>query len=241
MKYGEMDLTDAKGTLLVKAGRVKFVKSSLKLLDGTANFNGFYSTEDMSNPNTGFYMSIKDFDIPTTYKTFNTIQKLAPGAQFMEGKFSSEFSFASNLMHNYELDLNTIAGKGSIQSKQVKLSNSPLYNKIADLAKSAKLKEIMFKDVDLNFEFKDGKVVVEPFDVKIGKGNISISGENGFDQTINYKMVMTVATAKVFPGGGETLKGLSQELSQITGKDTKIGSNLNFNIVFKVFTQSYST
>lgn len=231
--YEDIKMTNAQGTLLVKKGRVKFVKSSMDLLGGEISFNGFYSTEDAKNPKTGFYMVIKDFDIAYTYKTFNTLDKLAPGAQYMEGKFSSNFSFASNMLHNYELDLETISGKGGLSSKSVVLRNSPTFNKVGELIKYTKLNDAEFKDINLNFEFKDGKVVVEPFDVKVGQADLSISGENSFDQKINYKMVMTMPTELLGGTASSAVQGFSSELSKITGQQTTIGSHINFNIVAK--------
>lgn len=231
--YEDIEMKEAKGTLLVKEGRVKFVKSEMKMLGGKTKFNGFYSTEDMDNPKTGFYMAIENFDIPTTYKTFNSVQKLAPGAQFMEGDFSTQISFASNLLYNYDLDLNTISGKGNLTSKAVKLKNAPTFKKIADVVKYEKLNDVEFKNVNINYEFKDGKVVVEPFDVKMGESDLSISGENGFDQTINYKMVLTMPTSMLGGSASSVVKDFSSELSKITGKQSDIGSHINFNIVAK--------
>ena len=231
--YEDIEMTEAKGTLLVKEGRVKFIKSEMQMLGGKTKFNGFYSTEDMNNPKTGFYMAIENFDIPSTYKTFNSLQKLAPGAQFMEGDFSTQISFASNLLHNYDLDLNTISGKGSLTSKAVKLKNSPAFTKIADVVKYEKLNDVEFKNVNINYEFNDGKVVVDPFDVKMGESDLSISGENGFDQTINYKMVLTMPTSMLGGSASSLVQGFSSELSKITGKQSSIGSHINFNIVAK--------
>ena len=43
-----------------------------------------------------------------------------------------------------------------------------------------------FKNINISFRIADGRIFVNPFDVKTGNLKMNISGDQGIDQSINY-------------------------------------------------------
>ena len=58
--------------------------------------------------------------------------------------------------------------------------------------KKPSLKEIKVKDLNIDFEIKDGRVTTKPFDLKLGDYNMNLSGSTGLDQTIDYTGKITM-------------------------------------------------
>ena len=48
------------------------------------------------------------------------------------------------------------------------------------------LKNMKVRDMALQFDIKDGRLLTQPFDIKLGDYAITLSGSTGLDQTIDY-------------------------------------------------------
>ena len=52
------------------------------------------------------------------------------------------------------------------------------------------------------FQIQDGRLFVQPFDVKLGETTMNVSGSNGLDQSLQYTLGLTVPRS-LLGGGGE--------------------------------------
>lgn len=71
---------------------------------------------------------------------------------------------------------------------------------ITKVAKIPALQNLELKQGWTVLKFKDGKVNVDPTDIKFGNGyNINFKGANGFDQTIDYDVRLDVPSKELGP------------------------------------------
>jgi len=228
--YDNMEMTDVSGALVVKNRTVYMKDVLVHMLGGEMNVNGSYSTLDMTKPNVDFDLDIKNFDIPTTFTTFNTVQKLAPITENCSGVFSTGLKFKADLLENMEPDFNTMNGKGLFVTDKVTVEGSETINKLADALKNEQYKKLVLTDVNATYEFYDGRLYVKPFDVKVGNSKATIYGSNGFDETLDYTMDMTVPTAE-FGGGAVAAMGSLASLINQTGANVSIGEEVEVKIL----------
>ena len=73
----------------------------------------------------------------------------------------------------------------------------------------------MFED-----EIKDGRLLVQPFDVKLGPTTMKVAGSNGIDQSLQYTLGLRVPSSLL--GGGA-----SQAISGLVSKAGKAGVDLS--------------
>ncbi len=228
--YSNMEMYTISGTVKVKDAVAKMEQLKLNMLDGGMLLNGSYDTKNLKRPTMDFDLKITDWDLIKTYKTFATIEKLAPIAKYGTGKFSTTLQLASAMDNHMNLDLQTLNGYGKLQTKNVTVSGFEPINKVADAIKMEKYKKLEMNNTNLSFKFKDGKVDIEPFDVKLANSKVTIAGSNGFDESINYTMKFEIPRSE-FGGQANTL--LDGLVSQANSKGTNlsIGEKVNLDVL----------
>jgi hypothetical protein len=206
--YDNLDIRNVKGALQLDKGTITLRDLLMELMGGRMSLNGIYSTANPSVPRFDFNMNISDFDIPSTYKSFVTVQKLASVGKYAQGKFSAAMSIAGNLDRKMEPVFNTLNGGGNLKTGSVIISNYPMFAKIADQLKMDQFKAFPLKDVNLSFKFKDGRVNVEPFDMKFGDITMNMGGSSGFDQSLDYNVKLDIPRARFGGAANNALNGI---------------------------------
>jgi vacuolar-type H+-ATPase subunit H len=164
----------------------------MNLLEGSMVMSGKYNSQDVKAPTTDFDFNMKGIDIPSAFKSFSTLQKMAPAVKDMTGKVSTQFKFKSTLDTAMMPVMNSIDAYGKLQSDEIGFKDSKVFGKIADLLKNDKFKNPSMKDVNISFKIKDGRVYIEPFDTKVVDTKMNIGGDMGLDQTLNFKVKMAI-------------------------------------------------
>jgi len=186
LDYSKMSFTNAKGTLIVANGDMKIQNMGLQAFGGSLLMNGLYSTADMKKPNVKFDLALTDVTFSEVFKQVETFQKFAPVFEKATGKFSSKLSFGSLLQNDMMPNMATLIGNGSLTTKSIGLSNVPVLTALASKLKRSELNNTTIKDLNLNFDIKDGKINTKPFDVAVGNIKMKLSGSTGLDKSIAY-------------------------------------------------------
>lgn len=226
--YDNMELTELVGNISIKDKKVNFTDVRLKTLDGSVNMDGYYSTVDVTKPDVNMSFSIQNMDIQKAFKTFNTVQKLAPIAENTSGKFNSSLKLNTILGKDMSPVLTTTQGAGMLELLGATIKGSKTLVMLGDALKSDKLKELNVKNTKLQFTIENGRVVVKPFDLNAGIATLNIGGSSGLDQTIDY--VMKLKLPKNFLGSSSTsvLSGLTSKLNS-NGANYNPGDAINVN------------
>jgi hypothetical protein len=190
-------------------------------------------------------MQIKDFTISKAFTAFNTVAKLAPVAENCNGKVSATMDISSFLDSHMMPVYSSLTGKGILTSKEVKLGNTKTFDKMAEVLKTDKFRNMMFRDLNISFEIKNGKVQIKPFENKIGNGKVIIGGEHGIDQTLNY--VMNFAMPRADMGlandvaqnlqAAAAAKGLNVQMDELVNLGVSITGTFKDPIIKPAFTK----
>lgn len=230
VKYDKVDYNNISGTLLVANETVKLQDVQTEALDGTMTLNGSYSTRThKKDPAINLNYDVKDLDIQKTFYAFNTIQKLMPIGQFIDGKLHSQLTMTGNLKGNMMPDLNTLSGKGNLLLIEGLLKKFAPLEKIASTLQIEELKSITIKDVKNYIEFANGKVLVKPFNVKVNDIDMQIGGLHGLDQAIDYAVQMKVPRKYFGDQGNDLLNNLASQATK-KGVPVKLGDIVDLNI-----------
>jgi len=184
--YSKMNFTNAKGTLLVANGDLKFQNMGLQAFGGNVLMNGIYSTADTKKPCVNFDLSLADVTFSEIFKQVETLQKLTPIFEKALGKFSTKLSFNSLLQNDMMPNLASLIGNGSFSTKSIGLNNVEVINALASKLNRPGLVSNTIKDLALYFDIKDGKINTKPFDVVLGNVKMKLGGSTGLDKTIAY-------------------------------------------------------
>jgi cell division septum initiation protein DivIVA len=212
--YDNMDLRNVKGRLLVKDQQLKLENISMNTLEGTIGMNGTYSTARVGKPAVDFMLDIRNVDVQKAFKTFNTMEKLAPIGGLASGKFSTKLSLKTDLNGNMIPVYSSINGDGNLVSDVLKISNVNSFSKLADALKIEKLKNWAIEKINLSFELVDGKVFVKPFETAMGATKATISGWNSFDETMEYVMQLSIPRSEFGGAANNVLNNLVSEANK---------------------------
>ena len=231
VKYDQMEIDHIDGLIIIRDQKVIISNLSMNLLQGSMKMSGEYNTQDMTTPMVDFNLDVSKIDIPSAFNAFNTVKQLVPVAERATGNVSTKFTFTSFLDEQMNPVMNSIVGGGRLMSNSIEINNSKTFEKVGEILKSDKFKVIAVQDVDLDFEIREGRIWVEPFDTKIAGNKVTIQGDQGLDQTMNYQMKMAVPRSQLGSGAGSALDGLTG-LAGNQGVELDFGNELDvaFNV-----------
>ncbi len=228
--YDNMEITDMKGLITVKDQKVSMKDVGMNLLGGKMMMSGFYETTNPAAPGFNFDMAIQDFDVATVVSTFNTIETMAPYAKNAKGRFNTSMIVSGVLDKEMMPDMNSLTGNGDMLTKNIKVEDVKAMNQLADALKNESLRVLEVNDANIKYAFKNGRVTIEPFDVKLGKTTGTMSGSNGFDQTIDYKMTLKTPTKEL--GAGDALNKLNSQAAGL-GMTLKSAETVSVDVLIK--------
>jgi len=212
--FDKLNITNTAGALLVKDGRLQMQNLAMNLLEGSMVLSGEYNTQDIEVPSVDFAMNIKQFDISSAISSFDILQKILPQPQNYAGKVSANLTLNSVLDETLSPVLDTVASKGQLQTNSVEIQNSELFGALANMTKNEAWRKPSLTNLNIRYEIKNGQLIVEPIQMNILQNKLELSGSQGLDMSLNYKVNATVPVSAI--GSGAT-----DHLSKIPG-----GSNV---------------
>ncbi len=224
--YDELEITNLTGNVTVRNGIMQMDNLSMQLLGGDMIMSGDYNTQEVATPLVDLDMTMNNIDFPSAFKAFNTIEKLAPVAEMCRGKFSTKLQFSSILDSAMNPLMNSINGKGVLKTNHVEIINNKTLDKVADALKNDRFRNPSFDDVNLSFVIRDGRVFVDPFDTKLGATKVTIGGDQGLDQSINYLMQFSIPRNEFGSTANDLLENLTSQ-ARSKGFDINPGENVN--------------
>ena len=230
--YDNMSLLNTKGQVVIRNGKADLKGLSFNTLGGTVAMNGYYDSSNEKKPKLNYDLDVQNIVVKDAYKTFGTVRKLAPIAEKTEGKASVKFNVMGTMKSGTEIDYNSLNGGGRLTSKSLKITGTEALDKVAQVVKINAFKNPEVKDVNLSFEFIDGRVSVAPFDVKVGPVAANIFGSHGFDETMDYVMSTSVPTSALGSQANSVINGLVSQANSL-GANFSAGSTIDVDILIK--------
>jgi len=218
--YGNLDLRAVSGNIRIADETVKLENVKAEGLDGSMALTGAYSTK-VSKRTPVFAMSydLQKLDVQKTFYAFNSVQKLMPAGKYIQGKFSSRLTVDGVLGGDMKPDLNTLNGNGNLSLIDGALKDFAPTDKLAQALHLDQLKDIPVKDIKTTFSFKNGRVVVDPFHVKVKDIDMEVGGSHGFDQTLDYDLAMKLPRALL---GGQANNAVNNLVAKAGSKGVNV-------------------
>jgi hypothetical protein len=224
----DIELNNFIGNITLREGKAMMEALKFNTLDGSVNMSGTYSPVSSNEALIDFAYSIMNMDIKKSAETFNTIERFAPLASKCTGKFSTTLQyFKATLNKNLEPDYNSLSGKGTFTTKNIYIEGFEPINKLAEKLKIQKLAKQNIQDVNFVYEFKDGRIWIEPYTVKLSGINTKVQGSTGFDQSLDYKLEMEIPRSEFGGQANAVLNDLTAKAKQASGMDVSLGDKIN--------------
>lgn len=192
--YDDLNLKNVEGNLIIKDETMALNNVSTDIFGGQIAFNGNVSTK-ATVPTFEMDMALKAVDVLQSFTQLETLKKILPIAQVINGKLNSNFKLNGQL-NATELtpNLNTLSGDlfGQLFGASINKEKSKLLNTLDGQFNFLDVSKINLNDIKTALTFENGKVNVKPFSIRYQDINMMIGGTHGFDQQMNYKLDLQV-------------------------------------------------
>lgn len=229
--YDDLHLTNVRGGLRVHDQRVDLNDVFFNLFGGSVAMAGGYEVKDVKAPRIDLTYAVKDLDIEQTVRYVETVQKMAPIAKTCKGKFSTDLGMQAVLDEHMQPVMSTLVGQGTLRTKSVAIDG---FQPLVDLARALKISGIektTLQDVTFSYEFKDGKMITKPFDVRIDRIKANVGGSTAFaDQAIDYDMKAKVPSDIFGAAAAQTVSGLLGQANRAVGSNFEVPAELDLTV-----------
>jgi AsmA-like protein len=225
LTYDKLRMTGATGKVRIKDQRATLEDFRMNTLGGQIAVNGSYDTKNVAKPAFDVGLKLLKIDIPSAFQAFTTIQMLAPVAKYASGTINTDVNLSGALGQNMMPLFKALSGRGTFQSQNVSLKNFPGMEKLVDLTKLQILNNPTMQAIKAAFQIKDGRLVTQPFTVKLAGTTMTVAGSNGIDQTMQYTLGLSLPKSLV--GGAEqALSGLASRAGFDLGAASVVPLNI---------------
>jgi hypothetical protein len=229
--YDKLEIENAVGTILVKDSRLILDGLKMSMLEGSMQLSGEYNTKDIKNPSVDMDFKATTIDIPMAVKAFSTLKKFVPIADQAVGKVTMGMKYSSYLDPHMMPVMNSIVGKGNFTSNVIGIKSSAMFDKIGDALKTKAFNNMTLNNLGVDFEIRDGRLLVDPFETKMGNTTLMIGGSQGLDQTMNYAVGITIPRSEL---GSSANAVIDNMISKATNAGLKVDPLVNLTIHAKV-------
>jgi hypothetical protein len=233
--YDKLVITDTKGKITIRNGNVRLDGLYMAMLDGSMKLTGTYSTENLNKPYMDFDIQANGINISKAATSFTSVGAILPFAKAARGKVNAGFNYYSRLNKGGNAVLSSLNGGGNLRSKGIEVSNTKIQNTLASLLKNEHYKQLVAKDLNVNFKLENGGLTLKPFKLKVYGKELKVQGRQGLDKTMDYRIDMPVsrkdlAAVAGFLGGVVPTKGADVPIGILvkgTFEDPKIDLDLS--------------
>lgn len=239
--YDNLTLKAVSGKMIIKDEAVKLENMKTNIFDGQIGVNGTVSTKG-AVPSFNMDLGLNTVDIAKSFTQLDMLKSIAPIAGVISGKLNSTIKLSGNLdAKEMTPDLKTISGDlvGQLLSTSVNAKNSNLLNALDSNLKFVDLDKLNLNNLKAHLSFDNGKVNVKPFDIKYQDIKVTVGGQHGFDQSMNYNLKFDVPAkylgsdvnkllAKLSPSDANKIESVPVN-AILTGnfKSPKVSTDLN--------------
>lgn len=205
--YDKLAMTNVAGKITIVDGRIILDGLRSNMLDGSMVVSGEYNTADTLKPFVNFDMALNTIDVNKAANSFSMIDSMMPIAKRAVGTISTNLKFNSLMGADMSPVLSSIGGGGLLESKGVEISGAKVQTAMASMLNNNKYRKARAEDLNINFKLENGNVIVEPFTANLFDRQLTISGTQSLDQTMDYVIKMPVSKKEL--GNVASLLGAS--------------------------------
>ncbi len=192
-----MVMSNARGILVIKDETVRLNDFQFDMLGGSFSTSGMYSTINPDKPVYNLSMDIENVKIAEAFSTFEIVSTFVPIANQLIGTVSTDVTLSGELLQDMTPNLSTVNADAMLEVLRATLEDSDLLRGISSVTSLEAMDKVVIKDLIMNVSIEDGKLVVDPYDIKLGEYDAKIQGTTALDGSIAYQVSMLVPAGEL--------------------------------------------
>lgn len=227
--YDDIELTAVKGSITIVEEQASLSNVRSDIYGGNAGLSGTVSTRS-GLPIFNMALDLTDIDIDQSFSKLDLLKGLAPIAKALQGALSTTINITGQLDENFSPVLSSVNGDASAQllAAEVNTTASPLIAELDERLAFINLDEIDLSTLKTKVQFKDGSVVVSPFDIEMKDITVQISGGHSFENVMNYQLKLEIPAQYLGNDAGNLLATITDAEKENLTVDLPISLSGNF-------------
>ncbi len=205
-RYDKINITGIAGRVTIGERKVVLEGLNMNMLNGKIVISGSYQTPKEALPDFDFKMDLKDFDLPSAYKSSGILRHFLPIANQSTGTFSSAIALSGKIGLGNTPQYPTLNGGGMIAIQNIELIGAGLFSDIGKYFKKGIFDKVKINDFVTNFKIAEGGLIISPFNTRIAGQDVTISGKQSVNLNLDYRINFKVSK-----------EALSEEVTQYIG------------------------
>ena len=230
MTYEDIVVENLEGSMRVMGGVAGLENLRMEVIEGVVNTRGWVDTRG-DFPEADVTLDMEGVDIPTAYKTFVSVEKLMPMAKYCRGKANITMAYHSLLDQSFAPLYESIDASGRVRTRGLQFYNLNEFVPLSEVLKNEKFSNMAPDEVNVGFTMREGRIILDPFDMNVEDSRITVSGSHGIDLTMDYKLDMRIAKSDLGTGANELMQGLT---ALAAGAGIQVPASDYLNVVARI-------
>ncbi len=224
--YDDITLRNVVGTIAMANQTAALSKGTGEILGGSVLIDGGYTYRGPSiEPTFDLKYGLRNIGFKEAFEQFNTVERLAPVAAYLDGKFNTDMVMSSSLGRDMMPNLENLDAEGFVNTLNAALQGFGPLKKAGELLGIPQLQNLVIGNTKNWFTIEKGLVTVRPFDVNYQGIKATIGGQHGLTQQMNYDIVARIPREML--GKNALGSAANQGIAVLQGQASKLGLNLN--------------
>jgi len=186
--FDKINISNVNGKAIVRDKKLLLDALNMNMLGGSMTMSGEYDTPKEQTPSFNLKMNVKNFDLPSAFRSISTIRHLVPLAGESTGAFNTDLSLSGKIGNDYTPVFTSLNGEGSLSTKNVEIAGTSVFNQIAKYFRKDMFNQVKIGDLNAKFKIVDGGLIVSPFATKIAGQEVTVSGKQSASKDLDYRL-----------------------------------------------------
>ncbi|MBW2719569.1 MAG: hypothetical protein JRD94_13795, partial [Deltaproteobacteria bacterium] len=219
LTYGELVLSNLKGTARIRRRKLTLSNVRADALGGSMKLSGTVATPVGKPATFEMRYEVDKVRFADAFEQLPSMRAYAPIARFVDGRFSTDLKASGQLGDDGEPKLRSIDANGLVMTLQSKLRSDFKPLAVLTDAVPAIPKPLDLSSLRARFNIEDGAVHMKPFEVRTKGLEMTVSGSHGLDQEMSYRVSTEVPIDKVTGALAKKVRGIGLDLSKASSVD----------------------
>ncbi|HET8809634.1 MAG TPA: AsmA-like C-terminal region-containing protein [Flavobacteriaceae bacterium] len=209
--YDNLVLENVSGKLNLKDETAALQNVSASIFNGKIGLDGTVSTKT-ETPTFQMDLALSSINIARSFNGLELLQNLAPIAKALDGSLNTTIKLNGQLNNDLTPILKSIAGDALAQILTAKVNpeQMPLLSKLNGRLDFLNLDSLSLNNLQTHLEFNNGNVEIKPFEFNVKGIEVAVSGKHGFDNNMDYNLVLNLPARYLGSKVGGLLANLSE-------------------------------
>lgn len=186
--FDKLNISNVTGKAIVKDKKLILDALNMNMLGGSMVMSGEYNTPAKQLPSFNLKMNVKDFDVPTAFRSVSTIRNFVPLAGESTGAFTTNLAINGKIGKGYTPVFTSLNGDGLLSTKNIEIAGATIFKEIAQYFKKDMFNQVKVGDLTTKFKIVDGGLEVSPFTTKLAGQEVTISGKQSASKNLDYRL-----------------------------------------------------